>query len=80
MEGIPWDQIASDGGAVLLLVALGYRWLQSIASKLERIEACLSSVEARLTVIEAFNGLPTPRLEPSSPGAAAVSAPDLNGE
>jgi hypothetical protein len=79
MDSIPWDQIASDGGAVLLLVALGYRWLQSIAAKLERIETCLSSVESRLTVIEAFNGLPAPRIEPSSPAAAAVDAPDLGG-
>jgi hypothetical protein len=79
MEGIPWESIASDGGAVLLLAVLGYRWLQSIAAKLETIETCLNSVEARLSVIEAFNGLPIPRTEASTPAAAAVTPPDLNG-
>jgi hypothetical protein len=80
MDGLPWDQLAGDGGTVLLLVAIGYRWLQSVASRLDRIDRSLLSVESRLAMIEAFNGLPAPRLEPSSPAAAAVEAPDLNGE
>ena len=76
MEGIPWETLASDGGTVVLLVALGYRWLQSIASRLDSIERSLQTVEARLAVIEAFQGLPVPRTEPENPTAAALCAPD----
>ena len=76
MEGIPWETLAGDGGTVVLLVALGYRWLQSIATRLDGIEGSLHSVEARLSVMEAFQGLPIPRAEPVSPVAAAVAAPE----
>ena len=76
MEGIPWETLAGDGGTVVLLVALGYRWLQSIASRLDSIETSLNTVCSRLSVMEAFQGLPISRQEPTSPIAAAVCAPE----
>ena len=76
MESIPWEMFASDGGTVVLLGVLGYRWLQAIAGKLDKIERGLVNVEARLSVMEAFQGLPMSRPEPTTPIAAAVCAPE----
>jgi hypothetical protein len=76
VESIPWEMFASDGGTVVLLGVLGYRWLQAIAGKLDKIELGLVNVEARLSVMEAFQGLPISRPEPTSPIASAVCAPE----